>query len=261
MEIKGEGKEKHERGTQETWAQCTSVGKWLEEIASDWTSILQFLQHLFKILYWDTEQNLCGWTSGTSPSKRPNAISHLCLLVLCTKISCAVIVIYVCFGYSEFCFSPVSICIIFSCLHCIWAPIFSTPLNLVARNLCSPGTLWFYDSTHWTEGWRRESEIGKATWRGKNQFLKRGVRCFKELLKTLLYMKLLASFLHFRRSLQRSKRSKSCFAYTTDWADPSTAIHISKVSRKQVDVSRQPVLETHTYTFCFISCLSPQFHY
>lgn len=132
--------------------QCTAVGKWLDEIASNWTPVLQFLQHLFKIPYWDTEQNVCGWISGTSPSKRPNAISHLCLLVLCTNVSCAVIAVYVYFGCSEFCFSPVSICIVFSCLHCAL-------LNLGARNHCSTGT-------HQMEGWKREWD-GESYEKGK----------------------------------------------------------------------------------------------
>lgn len=99
--------------------QCMAVGKWLEEIASDWTPILQFLQHLFKIPYGDTELNVCGWLFGTSPTDRPNTISHLCLLVLCTDVSCAVIGVHVCFGCSEFCFSSSSICFVFNCSHCV----------------------------------------------------------------------------------------------------------------------------------------------
>lgn len=32
---------------------------------------------------------------------------------------------------------------------------------------------------------------------------------------------------------------------------------MSKVSRKRIDVSRQPALETHTYPFCFITLSEP----
>lgn len=107
----------------------------------------------------------------------------------------------------------------------------------------------------------RESEMGKATWRGRNRLLKTGVRCCKAWQKALLHTKSSASFFQFRRSLQRSRRPKSSFAYTIGLAVLSSASHVSKVSRKWIDVSRQPVLETHTHPFCFISCLSPQFHY
>lgn len=232
---------------------CMAVGKWLEEIASGWTPILQFLQHLFKIPYWDTEQNVCSCMSGTSPSKRPNAISHLCLLDMCTDVSSVVIAIYVYSRWPESCFSPLSVCIIFSCLHHVWAPVLCTLLSL--------GPEVTVPLVFSRQRGKRESEIGKATGRGRNRLLRTGVRCCKAWQKAPLHTKSSASFFRFGRSLQRSRRSKSCFAYTTDLAVLSSASHVSKMSRKWIDVSRQPALETHTHPFCFISCLSPQFHY
>lgn len=106
-----EGRKMKIKGEEETWSwdsgniSCNvmAVRKWLEEIASECSTILQFLQHLFKIPYGDTEQNVCGWIFGTNPINRPNAficVCWSCVLMLPMRSS-----EYVCFCCSEFCFS------------------------------------------------------------------------------------------------------------------------------------------------------------
>lgn len=70
-----------------------------------------------------------------------------------------------------------------------------------------------------------------------------------------------SQFLLFQKISAEKQEAKSCCAYMTNLSDLCRATHVSKVIRKWVTVSKQPSLETHTYPFCFTSCLRLQFHY